>query len=143
MTKSKAFPHIIGGIAALVLAFLYCYFLCPAINVQNPGLWVLIALMALVYLLGYALCGGGGGKTITVRSKNGINVQVPMGVNAKLFLIPLGIFVLMGLCSVIGSPLFNAKGYAAVMTVADSDFAVLETVVDLRLEVFADACLHE
>ena len=123
MTKSKAFPHIIGGIAALVLAFLYCYFLCPAINVQNPGLWVLIALMALVYLLGYALCGGGGGKTITVRGKNGINVQVPMGINAKLFLIPLGIFVLMGLCSVIGSPLFNAKGYAAVMTVTDSDFA--------------------
>ena len=67
MTKSKAFPHIIGGIAALVLAFLYCYFLCPAINVQNPGLWVLIALMALVYLLGYSLCGGGGGETVNVE----------------------------------------------------------------------------
>ena len=134
MTKSKAFPHIIGGIAALVLAFLYCYFLCPAINVQNPGLWVLIALMVLVYLLGFSLCGGGGGKSITVRGKNGVAVQIPMGINFKLFLIPLCIFLLMAACSIIGSTMFNAKGYASILTVTDSDFAT-----DLSESVSTDA----
>lgn len=133
MTKFKAFPHIIGGVAALLVAFLYCYFLCPAINVQNPGLWVLVALMVLAYLVGCSLCGGGG-KSITVRGKHGINVRIPMGANLKLFLIPLGIFVLLGLCSVIGSPMFNAKSYAAVLTVSDADFAT-----DLSESVSTDA----
>ena len=134
MKKSKALPHIIGGGAALVLAFLYCYFLCPAIHVQNPGLWVLIALMALVYLLGFAICGGNGGKSITVRGKNGVNVHIPVGINLKLFLIPLSVFVLMGLCSIIGSTMFNAKGYASILTVTDSDFAT-----DLSESVSTDA----
>lgn len=121
MTKSKAFPHIVGGVAALVAAFLYVYFLCPAINVQNPGLWVLVAVMTLVYLVVSQLCGGG--KAITVRGKNGASFRLPVGGNLKLFLIPLGIFVLMGVVSLIGSTMFNAKSYASVLSVTESDFA--------------------
>ena len=123
MTRSKAFPHIIGGAAALLVAFLYCYFLCPAINIQNPGLWVLVALMILVYLIVSQLFGALGGKPVTIVQKNGLKVQLPAGGNLKLFLIPLGIFLLLGVCSVIGSTMFNAKAYASVLTVTESDFA--------------------
>ena len=123
MTRSKAFPHILGGGAALLLAFLYVYFLCPAINVQNPGLWVLVALMALVYLVVYTLCAGFRGTTITVRGKGGVKVNLSVGLSWKWFLIPLGIFLLLGLCALIGSTMFNAKSYASVLTVTESDFA--------------------
>ena len=123
MTRSKAFPHIVGGAAALLVAFLYCYFLCPAINIQNPGLWVLAVLMILVYLIVSQLFGALGGKPVTIVQKNGLKVQLPAGGNLKLFLIPLGIFLLLGVCSVIGSTMFNAKAYASVLTVTESDFA--------------------
>lgn len=123
MTRSKAFPHIVGGAAALLLAFLYCYFLCPAINIQNPGLWVLVALMTLVYLIVSQICADVKGAPITVRGKNGVNVSFSLGFHFALFLIPIGIFLLLGLCSVIGSPMFNAKDYASVLTVTDADFA--------------------
>lgn len=127
MTRSKAFPHIVGGGAALLVAFLYVYFLCPAINVQNPGLWVLVALTALTYLIVSQLLSTTKGAPITIRAKNGVKVQVPMGFNFnikfKLFLIPLGIFLLLGLCALIGSTMFNAKSYASVLTVTESDFA--------------------
>ena len=122
MTKSKWFPHVAGGVAALVLAALYVYFLCPAINAQNPGLWVLVALMALVYLIVSRLLGLAG-DVIHIVQRNGNRVHFSMKGSGKLFLIPIAIFLLMGLCALIGSEPFNAKAYANVLTVTDSDFA--------------------
>lgn len=122
MTKSKWFPHVIGGVAALLLAALYVYLLCPAINIQNPGLWVLVALMVLAYLIVSRLCGVAGDVISIVRS-GGHRVQFSFSGKGKLFLIPIAIFLLMGLCALIGSEMFNAKAYANVLTVTESDFA--------------------
>ena len=122
MTKSKWFPHVIGGVAALLLAALYVYLLCPAINIQNPGLWVLVALMVLAYLIVSRLCGVAGDVISIVRS-GGHRVQFSFAGKGKLFLIPIAIFLLMGLCALIGSEMFNAKAYANVLTVTESDFA--------------------
>ena len=122
MTKSKWFPHVIGGLAALLFAAGYVYLLCPAIHIQNPGLWVLVALVVLVYLIVSRLLGLAS-DAISIVRRDGHRVQLSFGDKGKLFLIPLAIFVLMGLGALIGGEMFNAKSYANVLTVTQSDFA--------------------
>lgn len=122
MLKSKWFPHVAGALAALLLAAGYVYLLCPAIHIQNPGLWVLVALMVLAYLIVSRLCSMAGDVIHIVR-RDGHRVKLSFAGGGKLFLIPLAIFLLMGLGALIGSEMFNAKAYANVLTVTDSDFA--------------------
>ena len=120
MTKFKVFPHILGaGIALAVLAVIG-YFTCPAINIHNPGLWLLVALGVFIYLLvSHAV----GGHSVTVTAKNGQKITVPFEIKGKLFLIPLGILVLVGVISLLSGKMFHAKSYAAILTVQESDFA--------------------
>ena len=122
MTKSKWFPHVIGGLAALLFAAGYVYLLCPAIHIQNPGLWVLVALVVLVYLIVSRLLGLAS-DAISIVRRDGHRVLLSFGDKGKLFLIPLAIVVLMGLGALIGGEMFNAKSYANVLTVTQSDFA--------------------
>ena len=122
MTKSKWFPHVIGGLAALLFAAGYVYLVCPAIHIQNPGLWTLVALTVLVYLIVSRLLGLAS-DAISIVRRDGHRVQLSFGGKGKLFLIPLAIFVLMGLGALIGGEMFNAKSYANVLTVTESDFA--------------------
>lgn len=120
MKKSKAFPHILGVIIALIVLAVICYFSCPALNIHNPGLWMLAALGILIYLVVSQL---GGGHPVTVTGKNGQQINLPFGGNGKLFLIPLGILVLVAVISLFSGKLFHAKAYAAILPVQESDFA--------------------
>lgn len=123
MTKSKWLPHLIGGGAALLVAALYVYFLCPAIHIQNPGLWVLIALMAIAYLVISQFWALVAGTPVTVLQKNGHRVHLTFTAGAKWFLLPIGIFAAMALAAFGGTPMFHAESYASILTVTDSDFA--------------------
>ena len=120
MKKSKAFPHVIGVIVALVVLAIICYFSCPAINIHNPGLWMLAALGIFIYLV---VSRAGNSQPVTVTGKNGQTINVPFHINGKPFLIPLGILVLVMLISLFSGKLFHAKAYAAILPVQESDFA--------------------
>ena len=122
MKNWKGFPYLMGGIATLVVGGLWIYLLCPAINVQNPGLWVMVAVLALVFILVTRLCHATG-NVLRVLRTGGNRVQLSVGKMSKLYLIPLAILLLLGLCGLIGSEMFNAKTYADVLTVTESDFA--------------------
>ncbi|MBQ7088162.1 MAG: hypothetical protein IJN04_00765 [Clostridia bacterium] len=128
MTKSKAFPHILGvGIALLVLAII-CYLTCPAINVHNPGLWLLVALGTLIYLVVSHLCRGFRAPIVVTKKGSQHHIELDksairhIGADFRLYLIPVGILALMGLCALIGSEMFNAKAYANILTVTEGDF---------------------
>ena len=122
MKKSKAFPHIVGGGVSLAVLAIICYVTCPAINIHNPGLWMLVALGIFIYLAVNQLCGGGR-HPVSITTRNGQKVTFSVGFNLKMFLIPIGLVVLVGLLSAIGSEMFNAKAYANVLPIQESDFA--------------------
>ncbi len=123
MTKSKAFPHILGGGIALLVLALLCYVTCPAINIQNPGLWLLVALGIFIYLVVSQLCGGGNRRPVDIVTKGGQRISFSLGFNAKVFLIPIGLIALTGILSIAGSEMFNAKAYANILPIQTSDFA--------------------
>lgn len=121
MTKSKWFPHVLGGgITLLVLAVL-CYLTCPAINIHNPGLWLLVALGIFIYLTVSQLCGCQ--PAVSIVTKSGRKISLGFHVKGKLFLIPLGVVVLVGVITIGSSKMFHAQAYADILTVQDADFA--------------------
>lgn len=120
MTKSKAFPHILGAIIALLVLAVICYVGCPALNIHNPGLWMLVALGIFIYLLISQL---GSSHEVTITGRNGQKIAVPFNIKGKLFLIPVGILALLAVISLLSGKMFHAKSYAAILPVQESDFA--------------------
>ena len=51
MKNWKGFPYLMGGLAAALVAAGYLYLFCPAIHIQNPALWVLVAVLTLIFLV--------------------------------------------------------------------------------------------
>jgi len=123
MKNWKAFPYLMGGAAAAVVAALWLYFFCPAINIQNPALWVMAAVLSLVFIVVSQLCRGFHSPIVVTKKGNQNHVTFRMSADHKVYLIPVAVLVLMGLGALIGSEMFNAKGYADILTVTDSDFA--------------------
>lgn len=123
MKNRKAFPYLMGGAAAAVVAALWLYFFCPAINIQNPALWVMAAVLSLVFIVVSQLCRGFHSPIVVTKKGNQNHVTFRMSADHKVYLIPVAVLVLMGLGALIGSEMFNAKGYADILTVTDSDFA--------------------
>ncbi len=124
MTKSKWLSHLIAagvtavGVAAYLLVF------CPAINLQNPGIWVLAAVAILAYLLLSGMVGfRQEDASIPFINRQGVSFKSVSMQGVKLLLIPAAILVVMSLLIFCGSTVFNAKRYAGILTVTDSDFA--------------------
>ena len=121
MTKSKWFPHIVGGGVTLLVLAILVYLTCPAINIHNPGLWLLVALGSFIYLAVSQLCGCV--NPIQVTANNGHKIVLSPGFRFKLFLIPLGVLLAVGIISLGSSKMFHAKAYANILTIQESDFA--------------------
>ena len=51
MKKVKIFPYIIGAIAALLFIGLSLYIFCPALNVHNLWLWLIIDITLLIFVV--------------------------------------------------------------------------------------------
>ena len=51
MKKVKIFPYIIGAIAALLFIGLSLYIFCPALNVHNLWLWLIIDIALLIFVV--------------------------------------------------------------------------------------------
>ena len=123
MKNWKGFPYLMGGLAAALVAAGYLYFCCPAINVQNPGLWVMAAVLTLIFLVVSQIFRNHDEPIVSIVSDKGKQKRIHLNLNYKLYLIPLAVLAVLGLSSLIGSEMFNAKSYADILTVTDSDFA--------------------
>ena len=128
MKKLKISPYIIGVIVALLFLAVAFYIFCPAINVQNIGLWILIDIAVLVFVIATGIA-----KMI---SKDGLmNVVQNVSRSArgrrtmrnsfsvKGIFLPIIMTVVIILLAVIGSTVFNAESYSKILPVADADFS--------------------
>ncbi len=123
MKNWKGFPYLMGGLAVALVAAGYLYFCCPAINVQNPGLWVMAAVLTLIFLVVSQIFRNHDEPIVSIVSDKGKQKRIHLNLNYKLYLIPVAVLVVLGLSALIGSEMFNAKSYADILTVTDSDFA--------------------
>ncbi len=127
MKKSKAFPYIMGGIAALAVLLIGFYFFCPAINLQSLGFWVLIDI-AIAAFCAVSRIIIGNQDYVQVEKKPKFMKSILQDraasamFSAKYYLAPIILTGLIILMSIIGATVFNAKLYADIIKVSDGDF---------------------
>lgn len=129
MKKIQVFPYILGTITALLFSGLCLYFFCPAINVHNVGLWVIIDIAILLFVVMVRLtkgCKDFGWVTIKKRtgSKGRGKKFAKFNFNIKYYIVPVILTVLIIVISITGSTVFNATSYSEILKVKDSDFSV-------------------
>ena len=117
MKKWKGFPYLMGALAVVLVGAIYLYLVCPAINIQNPALWVMVAVLTLIFLVVSQICRSHDEPMISIVSDKGKQKHIRFNGNYKLYLIPVVVMVLLGIGSLIGSEVFNAKGEVIEITV--------------------------
>ena len=111
--------NIINIIITLVVGLVIYYFTLPAINLNNPGFYVYLGFLIVLYGTLDSLTN----KGIEVIKK-GQKVSISR-ITGKLpiCLIIIGVMVVLGLlANFICSPVFNAKSYQQRITVVDGNF---------------------
>lgn len=132
MRKFSAVSYVFGGVSALLFLGFVLFVFCPAINIQNPGLWVLTALTVFIFLFVTRLMQGYQDFVKPDKSKKSSRDKsnpfwrpTPRERLASYvpYLIPVGILLVMGLIALFCTPAFNADAYANILPVTESDFA--------------------
>ncbi len=128
MKKVKVFPYIIGAIASLLFLGLCLYIFTPAINIRNLGLWILIDVTLLIFIIIERLAKGQkdfGWVTISkkIGSKGRTKKFNKFNFNIKSYIAPIALTAVIILISVIGSTIFNAIAYSEILKVKGSDFS--------------------
>lgn len=129
MKKSKAFPYVIGAIAALLFFGLCLYLFCPAINIHNVWLWVIIDITILIFVAVECLIKGSqDSDSVSSKRKNGAKSRNKKHINFYFsiisFIAPAVITVLIIIIAIANSTLFNATTYSKILDVKPSDFSV-------------------
>lgn len=127
MKKEKVFPYVIGGICGLVVIALGLYMFCPAINIHNPGFWILINVSLFVFVVTERLvkgCKDFGWVTVMKKtgSKGKTKKSKKFNFSVKYYVAPLALAILIASIGAIGSTLFNATSYSQILKVTASDF---------------------
>ncbi len=123
----KAVPYIIGAVASIIVGFLGVFLLCPAINVHDPLLWILAAVILFVFIFVSRLARGikDFGR-VTVYKKTGSKgrkkTYSKFNFGVKYYIAPIAILALTLVIGICGSTFFNATSYAEILTVTESDF---------------------
>ena len=129
MKKGKIFPYIIGAIAALLFLLPSVYFFCPAINIHNLLLWIIVDITLLIFVIVVRLakgCKDFGWVTIKQKTgSKGRSKKIPKyNFNIKYYVAPIVLTMLIVLIGIAGSTTFNATSYSEILKVSDSDFSV-------------------
>ena len=125
MKKNNWFAWVLAAAVTALFTGACLYLFCPAINVHNPGLWILAAIDIAIFIFVYQAASGQ------------LRVHVPKGKKANfavlaeihktkwsaLYLMPVAVLAITGVIALFGSPLFNATEYASILTAKESDFA--------------------
>ncbi len=128
MKKAQIAPYVIGAVSALIFLALCIYIFCPAINVHNIGLWILINIALWIFVIVERLVRGckdfGWGTERKKTGSKGRSKEIrKFNFNIKSYLIPLALSVLILFLGIIGTTAFNATSYAKILTVTESDFS--------------------
>ena len=129
MKKVKIYPYIFGAIAALLFLGLSLYIFCPALNVHNLGLWIIIDITVLIFVVVERLTKGCKDfGWVTMKQKTGSKGRgkkfTKFNFDIKYYIAPIAFTALIILIGVIGSTVFNATSYSKILKVSDSDFSV-------------------
>lgn len=128
MKKVKLFPYIFGTASALVVLGLGLYLFCPALNVHNIGLWLLLDLALLIFMLTMRLAKGYidfGWAAVEkkIGSKGRTKKSVKFNFSVKYYWAPIALLALILFLAIIGSTFFNASAYSKILTVTQADFS--------------------
>lgn len=123
--NNSILPYVLGTVGALaVLAFGF-FVTCTAINIHNPGLWILAAIAAAVFTSISKIASAAGslfdwrtfGKTV---NSNGQLVFSKRSVIE--YFVPVILIAIVFLGGIFSGTFFNASSYADILTVSESDF---------------------
>lgn len=131
MKKSGVVPVITGLITGLVTALIVSlagfFISSTAINIHNPGFWVIVifALFAAI-LAGRLAKGCKDFGWVTVSKKTGSKGRTKKHSEFRFsivpYILPIALTVIIIGAGIIGSTMFNATSYAKILKVYDSDF---------------------
>lgn len=131
MKKSGIVPVITGLITGLVTALIVSvagfFISSTAINIHNPGFWVIVifALFAAI-LAGRLAKGCKDFGWVTVSKKTGSKGRTKKHSEFRFsivpYILPIALTVIIIGAGIIGSTMFNATSYAKILKVDDSDF---------------------
>ena len=129
MKRIKVLPYILGAITALLFSGFCLYVFCPAINVHNVGLWVIIDIAILLFIVVVRLTKGFKDfGWITVKKRTGSKGRTKkfakFNFNIKYYILPIILTLLIIVIGITGSTVFNATSYSEILKVKDSDFSV-------------------
>ncbi len=131
MKKSGVVPVITGLITGLVTALIVSaagfFISSTAINIHNPGFWVIVILALFAAILTGRLAKGCKDfGWITVSKKTGSKGRTKKHSEFRFsivpYILPIALTVIIIGAGVIGSTMFNATSYAKILKVNDSDF---------------------
>ena len=129
MKKESVFPYVMGAISTLLFLGLSLYFFCPALNIHNVWLWILVDIALLIFVTVERLtkiCNTSGWLTISqkvgLKGKGKKIAKVNFGI--KHYIAPIAVAGLIVVIGIIGSTAFNATSYSKILPVSDSDFSV-------------------
>ncbi len=128
MKKINPYPYIVGGAAALVFAAFSVYFFCPALNIHNPGLWIIIDITLFIFVILVRLCKGCkdfGWVTVKkkVGSKGRTKKYTEFRFDMKHYLLPVITTAMTVVFILCGTTVFNATKYSEILKVSDADFS--------------------
>lgn len=125
--NKKGLRIALGILVALVLSFLFYYFILPPINLHSRLFWIYLFLVFLIFGFSLGLFRlslfpsfAKNGKTMFGRKTGGFFPEGKIG-KILVCLIPLPLVVLL-LGTLFSSVIFNARSYAGIITVDERDF---------------------
>lgn len=131
MKKSGVVPVITGLITGLVTGLIVSaagfFISSTAINIHNPGFWVIVILALFAAILAGRLakgCKDFGWVTVSKKtgSKGRIKKYSEFRFSIVPYILPIALTVIIIGAGIIGSTMFNATSYAKILKVNDSDF---------------------
>ena len=129
MKKYNVTAYILGVFAALLFLGLCLYLFCPAINVHNIGLWIIVDICVLIFLVVERLIKGFTDVGwVTIEKKTGSKGRSKKHTKFNLNIKPYIIFILLTIfiffATILGSTMFNATDYSKILKVTDADFSI-------------------
>ncbi len=128
MKKVEFFPYIIGAIVAVLFFCLSLYIFCPALNLHNLWLWIIIDIAIFIFVVVERYVKGCKDVGWCAEKKKGAKGRNKKFTNFKFdfkhYIVPVVFTALIVIFCVIGSTVFNATTYSKILKVTDSDFSV-------------------
>ncbi len=127
MKKIKPFPYIFSGIISAIIFAASFYLICPAINIKNLALWVLVDVVMFIYVILVRILKGKkdfGWVTVSkkVGSKGRTKKYSQFNFSVMPYIVPVGLAAVIFIIALSGSAPINAVKYSKILTVTPSDF---------------------